>query len=165
MADSKDKTQAGTETPPEVTTAITMVRRGATIVQNKDSHGKFLKIDKPLPPVKEFNRAERKFLLKARESGLTEYMEMFMNMVKIAQYDGDDAKLRMAAVQAFEKVTLRALGKPAPSEVEMDKLTQQAVRVVVIQPPTLPTEVEDGDKPKPENKQPAFAEVVGIKNN
>jgi hypothetical protein len=164
MADSKDETKAGTENPPEVTT-LTITRYGKPHTQQKDVQGKWLKKVKPLIPTVEFTRAERKALSKVRESGMTVYMEIFMNMVEIASYDGDDPKLRMAAVQAFEKLRLSALGKPATSEVDMDKLQSQPFTYVLANAPVLPTEVVDGDKPKQEKKQPSFAEVVSIKND
>ena len=164
MADSKDETKAGTENPPEVTT-LTITRYGKPHTQQKDAQGKWLKKVKPLIPTVEFTRAERKALSKVRESGMTVYMEIFMNMVEIASYDGDDPKLRMAAVQAFEKLRLSALGKPATSEVDMDKLQSQPFTYVLANAPVLPTEVVDGDKPKQEKKQPSFAEVVSIKND
>jgi hypothetical protein len=164
MADSKDETKAGTENPPEVTT-LTITRYGKPYTQQKDVQGKWLKKVKPLIPTVEFTRAERKALSKVRESGMTVYMEIFMNMVEIASYDGDDPKLRMAAVQAFEKLRLSALGKPATSEVDMDKLQSQPFTYVLANAPVLPTEVVDGDKPKQEKKQPSFAEVVSIKND
>jgi hypothetical protein len=164
MADSKDETKAGTENPPEVRT-LTITRYGKPHTQQKDVQGKWLKKVKPLIPTVEFTRAERKALSKVRESGMTVYMEIFMNMVEIASYDGDDPKLRMAAVQAFEKLRLSALGKPATSEVDMDKLQSQPFTYVLANAPVLPTEVVDGDKPKQEKKQPSFAEVVSIKND
>jgi hypothetical protein len=162
MEDSK--TQAGPSTPPVVTTEITMVRRGATIVQRKDAQGRFLKRPKPLIPTIEYTRAERKFFNKARADGKTEYMHMFENMVRIAQYDGDDAKLRMAAVCAYKETRLSALGKPAPSEVEMDKLTTQPVKVVIINSPEL-MHPEVQEEKKAEVLTPSFAQVTEIRTN
>jgi hypothetical protein len=161
--DSKDKLPEGIENLPGVTT-LTMVRRGVTFTQQKNAKGQFLKKAKPLLPAIEFTRAERKFLNKARADGKTEYLAVFENMVRIAQYDGDDAKMRGAAVCAFKELRLSALGKPAPSEVEMDKLTTQPVKVVIINSPEL-MHPEVQEEKKAEVLKPSFAEVVGIKTN
>jgi hypothetical protein len=85
-------------------------------------------------------------------------------MVRIAQYDGDDAKLRMAAVCAYKETRLSALGKPAPSEVEMDKLTTQPVKVVIINSPELMTAEVQEEKTQ-EVLRPSFAEVLDVKTN
>jgi hypothetical protein len=162
MADSI--TPEGTENPSGITT-LTITRRGKPHTQQKDAQGKWLKKPKPLIPTVEFTRAERKALNKMRPEGMTEYMKAFLNLLTMAQYDGDDAKMRMSAVQAFKELRLSALGKPAPSEVEMEKLQTQAVKVVIINSPELKTETVDGDKPKPEKKQPSFAQVLSIKND
>jgi hypothetical protein len=162
--DSKDKLPEGIENLPGVTT-LTITRYGKPHTQQKDAQGKWLKKVKPLIPTVEFTRAERKFLNKARADGKTEYMAVFENMVRIAQYDGDDAKMRGAAVCAYKELRLSALGKPATSEVDMDKLQSQPFTYVLANAPVLPTEVVDGDKPKQEKKQPSFAEVVSIKND
>jgi len=161
MADSNVTPE---ELPTGVTT-LTITRRGKPFTQQKDAQGRFLKKAKPLLPAIEFTRAERKHLNKQRADGLTEYMAMFINMVKIAQYDGDDAKMRGAAVCAFKEVRLSALGKPAPSEQEMDKLTTQPVKVVIINSPELmhPEVIQEEKKEK--ILKPSFAEVTEIRTN
>ena len=151
--------------PLAVTTLVIKNRMGGgTRIQQKDSKGRFLKKAKPLIPSIEYTRAERKFFNKPRANGKTEYMVMFENMVKIAQYDGDDAKLRMAAVQAYKETRLSALGKPAPSEVEMDKLQTQPIKVVIINSPEL-MHPEVQEEKKPEVLKPSFAEVTEIRTN
>jgi len=161
--DSKDKLPEGIENLPGVTT-LTITRYGKPHTQQKDAQGKWLKKVKPLIPTVEFTRAERKALSKVRADGMTEYMKAFMNMVRIAQYDGDDAKMRGAAVCAYKELRQSALGKPAPSEVEMDNLTTQPVKVVIINSPEL-MHPEVQEEKKAEVLKPSFAEVVGIKTN
>lgn len=170
MADSPELPK-GEQNPLAVTTLVIKNRiGGGTRIQQKDAKGKWLKKVKPLIPTVEFTRAERKALNKVRPDGMTEYMKAFMCLLEMAQYEPDntdkeDSKKRMAAVQAFKELRLSALGKPAPSEVEMEKLQTQAVKVVIINSPELTTEVVDGDKPKPEKKQPSFAQVLSVKND
>lgn len=134
----------------------------------KDEKGRFIKKPKPLLPTIEFTRAERKALnaVSQTKEGLTEYMHAFMNLVRIAQYDGDDPKGMMAAVKAFEVVRLSALGKPAPSEQELDKLTSQPVKtIIVVSPELMNPQVVEETKAKVEKTQPSFAEVTSIVTN
>ena len=134
----------------------------------KNTKGQFVKKPKPLLPTVEFTRAERKALNAASptKEGLTEYMHAFMNLVRIAQNEDSDPKAMMAAVKAFEVLRTSALGKPAPSEQELDKITNQPVKTIIIQAPQLMhPEIIDGDKPKEEKKQPSFAEVLDVKTN
>ena len=168
MADSNELPK-GTENPLAVTTLIIKNRLGGgTHIQQKDAKGKWLKKVKPLIPTVEFTRQERKALSKVRADGMTEYMKAFMNLLRIAQYEGDggedESKLRMAAVQAFKELRLSALGKPAPSEVEMDKLTTQPVKVVIINSPEL-MHPEVQQEKKQEVLKPSFAEVTSIHTN
>lgn len=81
-----------------------------------------------------------------------------MNIVRIAQNEDSDPKAMMAAVKAFEVLRTSALGKPAPSEQELDKLTANPIKVVVIQAPKLmyPEVVEE--KPM-ETLVPAWVET------
>jgi hypothetical protein len=73
--------------------------------------------------------------------------------------------MRGAAVCAFKEVRLSALGKPAPSEQEMDKLTTQPVKVVIINSPELmhPEVIQEEKKEK--ILKPSFAEVTEIRTN
>ena len=160
MADSNEKnnTQAGTQNPPE-TTAITLRNPDGTLRQQlRGKGGTFVKKPKPLIPTIEFTRAERKALMKAAEDGISAYMKCFMNMVRIAQYDGDDAKAMMAAVKAFEVLRLSALGKPAPSEQELDKLQQQPFQIVYIPTPAIMHPEVQEYKPEEDKKKPSFAD-------
>jgi hypothetical protein len=70
----------------------------------------------------------------------------------------------MASVKAYEIMMRRALGKEAPSEQELDKLTTQPVKVVVIQAPQLMHPEIQEEKPQ-EVLKPSFAEVIGIETN
>jgi len=168
-SEAQDKTQTDKENPAG-STAITVViknppdKNGVVTVREvqKDNKGRFLKKVKPLPPTVEFTRAERKALLQAGEQGLTEYMQTFMNIVRIAQYDGEDAKSKMAAVKAFEALRLSALGKPAPSEQELEKLETQPVRVIMVTAPAGVRPMEE--KPK-EKTKPSFIDAEVIQQN
>ena len=168
MADSEPKPIV-TPLPEGVTSIVVANQHGALREVQKDTKtGQFIKKPKPLLPTIEFTRAERKLLNTASKTkeGLTEYMHAFLNLVRIAQYDGSDPKGMMAAVKAFEVVRLSALGKPAPSEQELDKLTNQPVKVIIVQAPQLMhPEVVDADKLVEKSKQPSFAEVVGVITN
>ena len=89
MADSNELPK-GTENPLAVTTLVIKNRLGGgTHIQQKDAKGKWLKKVKPLIPTVEFTRKERKALSKVRADGMTEYMKAFMNLLRIAQYEGD----------------------------------------------------------------------------
>ena len=134
----------------------------------KNTKGQFVKKPKPLLPTVEFTRAERKLLnsASATKEGLTEYMHAFMNLVRIAQNEDSDPKAMMAAVKAFEVLRTSALGKPAPSEQELDKITNQPVKtIIVVAPSLMHTEVVE-EKPKTQKKElPSFAEVLDIKTD
>ena len=138
MAESK-KTQ---ETKPPESTALVVVKtkEGDTREMIRDTgSGKFVKKARPLIPTIEFTRQERKKLSAVRsdKEGLTEYMVAFMNMVRIAQYEGNDAKCMMAAVKAYEVLRLSALGKPASSEQDLDRITTQPVKTIIVVAPSL----------------------------
>lgn len=165
MADSEPKPIV-TPLPEGVTSLVVLNKNGTIREALKDEKGRFVKKAKPLIPTIEFTRAERKKLNSVRsdKDGLTEYMVAFMNILRIAQNSDNDPKAMMAAVKAFEILRTSALGKPAPSEQELDKLTTQPVRVVVIQAPQLmhPEVVEEKTK---ETLRPSFAEVVDVQTN
>ena len=48
-----------------------------------------------------------------------------------------DAKLAMAATQAFKELMLRAHGMPSKSDEELDALKKEGVKIVVIAPPEM----------------------------
>lgn len=166
MADSEKKTQAESN-PPE--TALVLVK-GEPRELMRGANGRWAKKPKPLIPTIEFTRSERKALNSASSTkeGLTEYMHAFLNLVRIAQYDGDDPKGMMAAVKAFEVIRLSALGKPSPSEQEIDKLTNQPVKTVIVVAPSLmhpeivQEKLEGEKKTQPSAK---FLEVVSVETN
>jgi hypothetical protein len=169
MPDSvaKDKTQAES-TPPETSLVIVKTKEGGTREMVRTKGGTFAKKPKPLLPTIEFTRAERKLLNSASptKEGLTEYMHAFLNIVRIAQNDSDDPKAMMAAVKAFEIMRLSALGKPAPSEQELDKLTNQPVKtIIVVSPELMHPQVVDESKKLAEKTQPSFVDAVVIQQN
>lgn len=166
MAEAK-KTQ---ETTPPESTALVVVRtkEGETREMIRDTgSGKFVKKTRPLIPTIEFTRAERKKLnaVRSDKDGLSEYMVAFMNLVRIAQYDGDDAKCMMAAVKAFEVLRTSALGKPASSEQDLDRITTQPVKTIIVVAPQLMHPEVQQEQSTTAKTQPSFAEVVGVKTN
>jgi hypothetical protein len=169
MPDSAAKNQTQAEsTPPETSLVIVKTKEGGTREMIRTKGGTFAKKPRPLLPTIEFTRAERKFLNQASETkeGLTEYMHAFMNLVHIAQYEGNDPKGMMAAVKAFEVVRLSALGKPAPSEQELDKLTNQPVKtIIVVAPALMHPDIVDDTKKLTEKTQPSFVDAVVIQQN
>jgi hypothetical protein len=167
VADSEPKPIV-TPLPEGVTSLVVVNQHGAAREMLKDEKGRFIKKTKPLIPTVEFTRAERKKLNNVRsdKEGLTEYMVAFMNIVRIAQNEDTDPKAMMAAVKAFEVLRTSALGKPAPSEQELDKLTNQPVKtIIVVSPQLMHPEIVDADKLTEKAKQPSFAEVVGVITN
>lgn len=148
-AENKPKPQAD-QIPPETSLVLVKNKDGSLTEKLRSAKGTFVKRPKPLIPTIEFTRAERKKLNSVRsdKEGLTEYMVAFMNIVRIAQCEDNDPKSMMAAVKAFEVLRTSALGKPASSEQDLDRITTQPVKVVVIQAPQLmhPDVIEE--KPK-----------------
>lgn len=168
-SDVKNKPQADLNPLPEGTSLVVVrTKEGGTREMLRNEKGTFVKKPKPLIPTLEFTRSERKKLntVRSDKEGLTEYMVAFMNLLRIAQHVSTDAKEMMASVKAFEILRLSALGKPDPSEREMDKLTNQPVKTIIIQMPQLMnSEVVDDSKKAAEKKQPSFAEVTGVITN
>ena len=167
MADSEPKPIV-TPLPEGVTSLMVVNLHGAIHEVLKDEKGRFIKKVKPLIPTIEFTRAERKKLNNVRsdKEGMTEYMVAFMNIVRIAQNEDSDPKAMMAAVKAFEVLRTSALGKPATAEQDLDRITTQPVKVIIVQAPQLMhPEVVDADNPVEKAKQPTFAEVTGIITN
>jgi hypothetical protein len=139
----------------------------------RSEKGTFVKKSKPLIPTIEFTRGERKALARVREDGLSEYMAMFMSMLRLAQYEPSEdedpniikAKI-MAKVKAAEWVRLSALGKPASSEQDLDRITTQPVKtIIVVSPDLMNPKVVDADQAVVKPKQPSFAEVLGVITN
>lgn len=168
MADSEKKTQV--ETPPETALVVVKTKEGGTreLIREKGT-GKFVKKPKPLIPTIEFTRKERKILYRQSptKEGLTEHEVAFINILRIAQNEDLDPKAMMAAVKAYEIVMRRALGKEASSEQDLEKITTQPVRtIVVVAPPLMHPEVQQ-EKRGETKTQPSqkFLEVVSIKTN
>ncbi len=164
MSDSAEPKPIPVETPPGTSLVIVPTKEGGTREMIRNEKGHFVKKPKPLIPTVEFTRAERKKLnaVRADKDGMNEYLVAFTNLLRIAQYESTDAKEMMASVKAFEVLRTSALGKPAPSEQEMEKLQTQAVKVIVVQ---APSGIKAMEERPPEPKQPSFATVLGVKTN
>jgi len=166
MSDSEEPKPIPVATPPGTSLEIVRTKEGGTREMIRNEKGHFVKKPKPLIPTIEFTRKERKILNRVRSDrdNMSEHEIAFMNILRIAQNEDSDPKAMMAAVKAYEIVRNSALGKIAPSEQEMDKLTTQPVRVVVIQAPQL-MHPEVQEERAQELLKPSFAEVLGIKTN
>ena len=166
MSDSAEPKPIPVATPPGTALEIVRTKEGGTREMIRNEKGHFVKKPKPLIPTIEFTRKERKILNRVRSDrdNMSEHEIAFMNILRIAQNEDSDPKAMMAAVKAYEIVRNSALGKIAPSEQEMDKLTTQPVRVVVIQAPQL-MHPEVQEERAQELLKPSFAEVLGIKTN
>ena len=155
--------------PPEGTSLVVVrTKEGGTRELLRSGKGTFVKKPKPLIPTIEFTRRERKILntVRSDREGLNEYEVAFMNILRIAQNSDNDPKAMMAAVKAFEILRTSALGKPAPSEQELDKLTNQPVRtIVVVSPELMHPQLVDESKKAAEKTQPSFVDAVVIQQN
>jgi hypothetical protein len=156
------------ELPEGTSLVVVKTKEGGVREMLRSDKGHFVKKPKPLIPTIEFTRRIRKILYspskeKGKE-GLSECDVATLNMLRIAQNPDSDPKAMMAAAKAYEILMRRGLGKEDPSEQELDKLTHQAVKVVVIQAPQLmhPEIIEE--KPK-ELLKPSFAEVLDVHTN
>jgi hypothetical protein len=150
VSDSEEKKDQPQAEKPSEALVFVKNKDGSVREAIRTANGTFKKKPKPLIPTIEFTRQERKLLNSVRsdKDGLTEYMAAYTNILRIAQNKDKDPKAKMAAVKAFEILRLSALGKPSPSEQELDKLTTQPVRVVVLQPPQMMVPEVQEEKPK-----------------
>ena len=164
-----EKKKAQEPTPPESTALVIVpTKEGDTREMIRDTgSGKFVKKTRPLIPTIEFTRAERKKLnaVRSDKEGLTEYMVAFMNIVRIAQCEDTDPKAMMAAVKAFEVIRQSALGKYATAEQDLDRITTQPVKTIIVVAPQLMHPEVHEEQPTTTKTQPSFAEVVGVKTN
>ena len=97
---------------------------------------------------------------------MTEHEVSFRNILRISQLETSDPKLAMAVVKAYEIVMRRALGKEASSEQDLDRITTQPVKtIIVVSPDLMNPKVVDADQAVVKPKQPSFAEVLGVITN
>jgi hypothetical protein len=166
MADSKDQPQALPQVPPEGTSlVIVRTKEGGLREMIRSEKGTFVKKSKPLIPTIEFTRKERKILYgpSKDKEGMTEHEVSFRNILRISQLETSDPKLAMAVVKAYEIVMRRALGKEASSEQDLDRITTQPVKtIIVVSPDLMNPKVVDADQAVAKPKQPSFAEVLGV---
>jgi|SRR5271157_2287422 len=169
MADSKDKSQATPELPENTSLVIVKTKEGGTREMIRaEGSGQFVKKPKPPIPTVEFTRKERKILYRPSKTkeGLTEHEVAFLNILRISQLETEDPKLAMAVVKAYEIVMRRALGKEASSEQDLDRITTQPVKtIIVVSPDIMNPKIVDADKVVEKPKQPSFAEVTSITTN
>jgi hypothetical protein len=163
MADSEEKTQAKAQKPSESSALVVIsTKEGGTREMLRSNKGTFVKKPRPLIPTIEFTRKERKILdtVRSDKEGLTEYQVAFMNILRIAQNPCTDAKEMMAAVKAFEILRLSALGKPASSEQDLDRITNHPVKTIVVVAPHLMHPEVQQEKPHAEAKtKPSFIDA------
>ena len=167
--DSKDEPQALPMVPPESTSLVIIRNKdGSTREALRNKNGSFVKKPKPLIPTIEFTRKERKILYGPSKDneGMTEHEVSFRNILRISQLETSDPKLAMAVVKAYEIVMRRALGKEASSEQDLDRITTQPVKtIIVVSPDLMNPKVVDADQAVVKPKQPSFAEVLGVITN
>jgi hypothetical protein len=167
MADSEEKTQAQAQQPPESSALVVIAtKEGGTREMIRGEGGRFQKKPRPLIPAIEFTRKERKALAALREGSKDdEYMIMFRSMLRLAQYEpkeGEswDAKMAMAKVKAAEWIRLSALGKPASSEQDLDRITTQPIKTVIVVAPSLMNPTVQPEKPTAALKtKPSFIDA------
>jgi hypothetical protein len=167
MADSEPKPLP--QNPPEGTSlVIVRTKEGGLREMIRSEKGTFVKKSKPLIPTIEFTRKERKILYGPNKDkeGMTEHEVSFRNILRISQLETSDPKLAMAVVKAYEIVMRRALGKEASSEQDLDRITTQPVKtIIVVSPDLMNPKVVDADQAVVKPKQPSFAEVLGVVTN
>lgn len=177
-SETKDQTQAVPNLPPG--TSLVAVRNqpnkdGVVTSREmlKDTKGRFVKKPKPLLPTVEFVRARRKRLAQVNADGISEDMAIIEELISIihAPIETDsksglpDAKMALAKIKAIEVLWLYTNGKPAPSEQELDKLTTQPVRVIMVNAPQLMhPDVQEEKKPEQKTK-PSFVDAEVISQN
>jgi hypothetical protein len=165
-----------------------IIRRDTPTKVVRGERGKFKKQTKTMPKTQDVTRLLRNLLNQSevgpdgvmRKGDKTRIRKMFDNVVAIAcmpaespvtdkfgnvvfkedgtPYTFKDPKVAMAAVQAFDKLTLRTYGAYNKSDEELDALKTSGVKFVVI---PFPAEMMNKeivpDLPKPALK-PAFIE-------
>ena len=154
--------------PPEGTAlVIVKTKEGGTREMIRSEKGTFVKKPKPLIPTVEFTRKERKILYGINpEYGIPEHEVAFRNILRISQIQTSDPKLAMAVVKAYEIAMRRALGKEASSEQDLERITTQPVKtIIVVSPDIMNPKLVDADNPAQKPKQPSFADAVVIQQN
>jgi hypothetical protein len=161
------------EEPKTETTAMEIAvvhPDGTSSLRLKDSKGRFMKKDRPLPSGKELTRFGRDLLIRA-EAGpdgkvikgtKTRHRKIFDNLVRIATLETDDPKSLMSIIKAAELLYLRFYGKPSASDEEIEALKTSGVKVILVQPPKLMH-----DDFKEDHKEPEFllAEILDDKKD
>jgi hypothetical protein len=172
MADSAEKNDEPQADKPSEALVVVKNVDGTTRLVPRTAGGTFAKKPRPMVPATEFTRQERKALMKIREGeGISEYMEMHRSMLRLAQYEPApkepwDSKLAMAKVKAAEWIRLSGLGKPSSSEQDLERITTQPVKtIIVVSPELMNPKVVDADKVVEKPKQPSFAVVTGVTTN
>lgn len=161
--------QAIEKKKPETTEIVVKNSDGETFsTRLKGPDGKFVKKPKTMPSSRELTRRGRAMLFKRiKVEGCEdpvmafEAMTQFMIDVSMGKVEGDPKKL-MVAVQAYEKVLKRLIGKePLSDEDREAQKEQNAIRFVLVQPPELKNKEEKKQLTQP--IRPAFiidAEIV-----
>ena len=177
MADSEvEKTeeiqeQGLSEIKPTGPVPVLMKTRHGTYVERlRDEKGRIVKNPKRIPDAREVTSFMRTFLNsrvanadgKITSGSKKRVEKMFNRIWEIATDPNPDPKSKMAAVKAFEAITLRAYGRPSISDEDKDALQRSGVRIVVINAPEgLPLTEE---RPK-EPRKPDFLEGEVVYTN
>lgn len=166
MADEK----VSKETTPSGPTEI-VVRNsdGETFsTRLKDEKGRFVKKEKTMPSSRELTRRGRNLLFKKTkdpETGevRTQFDAMTQYMISIAtgQAEGDPKALA-AAVQAYEKVLKRLIGKePLSDEDREAQKDSNTIRFVLIPPLENSAKIKEA---LPQPLRPAFIEAEVVRD-
>ena len=170
--DSVDMTKAPS---PEGTTAIVVknAKGDGTSIRLKDSSGKFVRKNKPMPvSSQDIKRIGRKALMKVREGSkkteiqnLVETALMWMNY-KPEPGEKPDPKMVAASKQWADWYFLNFVGKPSLTEEDKEDNKLAGIKFVVIERPTLMNEtVVDYEDTQKQPDKPRFADVLSVTTN
>src|SRR5258708_21099134 len=185
---SSEKPELKPQAKSETTEIVLHHISGMPVTRIRGAGGKYVKQKNTAPTSKARRDILRNLLDagfagadgKLKRGGKTRFQLMLDNQIKIAMDSGDqpsfykfgnlflkndgtpltivDAKIRMAAIQAFKEIMLRSDGKYATNEEDLEAQKMHGVKIVVITPPPemINREVLE-DKPR-EKLQPSFIE-------
>lgn len=150
------------------------VRRnnGSYSTELKDKRGRFAAKKEKLLEPKEIKKAFVKLAMQA-EAGpdgkmvkgtKTRWRKVFDALMKRASYDGEDAKLAMAQIQAAKLIVPYIMNMPsrAPEEIEAmkDSLSGANIKVLIVPPPELINKEIISEEQKSLPDKPSFIETI-----
>lgn len=150
------------------------VRRnnGSYSTELKDKRGRFAAKKEKLLEPKEIKKAFVKLMMQAEagsdgkmvKGAKTRWRKVFEAIVKRASYDGEDAKLAMAQIQAAKLIVPYIMNMPsrAPEEIEAmkDSLSGANIKVLIVPPPELINNEIISEEQKSLPNKPSFIETI-----